>query len=414
MKVDYITYAIPVFLFLIAVEVIVSKVKKLGYYSYHDSVNDLSAGIFQQVVGVFSKFILAGLYILIYENYRFFTISGTSIIAWIVCFLAVDVAYYWFHRAAHESAVFWGSHLPHHQSEEYNLTVALRQGAVQGFFSTMFYFPLAFAGFPPVMFITLSQFNTIYQFWIHTKAIGKMGFLETFLNTPSHHRVHHGKNPMYIDKNYAGTLIIWDKMFGSFKEETEEVVFGTIKPLASWNPVWAQVHYFIELFQKSLKAPYFLDKIKVWFKGPGWLPRGMQYDQFMADPAYTEEGMKKGIQAKYPPKYKTTISRALNAYTVVQFFSILGFALVFLATETMMSLGMRLVSGAFVLVTLTAIGGIFESKRWAHILEIHRLFFAAIALLVNFEQGIWFALIPVAFAVIFYSLVFREPQTAQT
>ncbi|MBL8019118.1 MAG: sterol desaturase family protein, partial [Leptospirales bacterium] len=298
--------------------------------------------------------------------------------------------------------------------EEYNLTVALRQGAVQGFFSTMFYFPLAFAGFPPVMFITLSQFNTIYQFWIHTKAIGKMGFLETFLNTPSHHRVHHGKNPMYIDKNYAGTLIIWDKMFGSFKEETEEVVFGTIKPLASWNPVWAQVHYFIELFQKSWKAPYFLDKIKVWFKGPGWLPRGMQYDQFMADPAYTEDGMKKGIQAKYPPKYKTTIPRALNAYTVVQFFSILGFALFFLATESLMSFGTRLMCGAFVLVTLTAIGGIFENKRWAHILEIHRLFFAAIALLVNFEQGIWLALIPVAFAVIFYSLVFREPQTAQT
>ena len=404
---DYITMAIPVFLFLIAVEIIVSRLKKGGYYDYHDSVNDLSAGILSQVVGVFGKIITVGLYVYVYQNWRLLEISEKSVIAWVACFFGVDFFYYWFHRIAHESAVFWGSHLPHHQSEEYNLTVALRQGAFQSFFSMWFYVPLALVGIPPLIFLVHSQFNTIYQFWIHTRAVGKLGFLEIFMNTPSHHRVHHGKNPIYIDKNYAGTLIIWDKMFGTFQEETEEVHYGTIKPLASWNPIWAQVHYFLELFQKSIKAPRFLDKILLWFKGPGWLPSGLEYDAFMADPAYSPEGMKNHVPARYPAKYRTRLSTALEIYTFVNFLFTLGFASYFFFMSPTMLVGAKLFYGGFVALSLLTLGGIFESKRWAHILEIHRLFIGALMIALYGGDIGFLGAIPVMMAVFFYLQVFR-------
>jgi len=147
--------------------------------------------------------------------------------------------------------VGWATHIAHHQSEEYNLSVALRQGVFQGFFFNFFYLPLAFLGFPPVVYIVCSQINTIYQFWIHTRTVGKLGFLERFMHTPSHHRVHHGRDAKYIDRNHAGVFIIWDKMFGTFQEEEEEPNYGLVSPLQSWNPVWGQVHYFAKLARRS-------------------------------------------------------------------------------------------------------------------------------------------------------------------
>lgn len=413
MQPNLITYAIPGFLFLILVEVAASWIKKKGYYDYHDSVNDLTAGIFSQVSGVFGRFLLFGIYIWVYENFRFFSIPVDSILAWIACFFLVDMMYYWFHRVSHESALVWGSHLPHHQSEEYNLTVALRQGAFQGYFSLWFYLPIALLGFPPYMFLVHSQLNTIYQFWIHTRGIGRLGFLETFLNTPSHHRVHHGKNPRYIDKNYAGTLIIWDKIFGSFEPESEEVVYGTIKPLASWNPVYAQVHYFGELFMKSVRAPGFLNKIKVWFKGPGWIPPGVTPDAYLADPAYSPEGMAKGIPARYPAKYRTTLPALLNAYTFIQFVAALGFSSYFFFAAPGMTLASQIGASIWIVASLTIIGGIFEKRRWASVLEIHRMFATAIALFLLFpEFGALYAAVPVLLAAVFFTQAFAEEQTA--
>lgn len=413
MQPNLITFAIPGFLFLVIVEVIVSWIKKKGYYDYHDSVNDLTAGIFSQVSGVFGKALLFGIYIWVYDNYHLLEISNSSVLAWIACFFLVDLAYYWFHRISHESAIVWGSHLPHHQSEEYNLTVALRQGAFQGYFSLWFYLPIALLGFPPYMFLVHSQLNTIYQFWIHTRGIGKMGFLETFLNTPSHHRVHHGKNPIYIDKNYAGTLIIWDKIFRSFEPESEEVVYGTMKPLASWNPIYAQVHYFGELFMKSMKAPGMLNKIKVWFKGPGWIPPGVVPDAYLADPAYSPEGMKKGVKARYPAKYRTKLPPVLNAYTFVQFVAALGFASFFFFSAPKMTFLSQVLSGVWVVASLTIICGIFERKRWAHVLEIHRMFATAIALFMLFpEFGALYAAVPVLLAVFFFTQTFQEEPAA--
>ncbi|HTM99937.1 MAG TPA: sterol desaturase family protein, partial [Pedobacter sp.] len=250
MKVDYIALSVPVFFILIGIELAYAFYKKLKYYRFNDSISNLSQGIGSQITGLFVKTLLFFGYKYIFENWRLFDLP-TTIWVWILLFIGVDFFYYWFHRMSHQVNALWAAHIVHHQSEEYNLTVALRQSWFQSWFAWVFYLPLAFIGFDPIMFVTLSAFNTLYQFWIHTRAIKHMGFLEHILNTPSHHRVHHGSNPKYIDKNHAGSLIIWDKMFGTFQKEEEEVYFGITTPLASWNPVWANFHYWVELWQTT-------------------------------------------------------------------------------------------------------------------------------------------------------------------
>ena len=251
MGVDYIVLAIPVFFALIGVELVVARCQGRSLYRLNDSVNDLSCGILQQLLGVALKTVLFAGYVWVYESHRLLEIPVESAAAWIACFFGVEFFYYWFHRKSHEINVFWAAHVVHHQSEEYNLAVALRQGAFQQGFSWIFYLPLALAGFPPVMFLALSSFNTLYQFWIHTRTIGRLGAFEWVFNTPSNHRVHHARNPKYIDRNHGGTLIIWDRLFGTYVAEEEEPVYGITTPLRSWNPVWANLHYWAELAGQS-------------------------------------------------------------------------------------------------------------------------------------------------------------------
>ncbi|HKC12517.1 MAG TPA: sterol desaturase family protein, partial [Vicinamibacteria bacterium] len=228
---NYIHLAIPVFFLLIGLELALARIVEKDYYRLTDSINDLSCGIIQQVLDVFLKTVLFAGYLYLFGHYRLFTLPARSLPTWVAGFLGVDLLYYWFHRWSHEMNAGWAAHIVHHQSEEYNLAVALRQGAFQGSFSWVFYLPLALLGLPPLVFLTVSSFNTLYQFWIHTRTIGRLGPLEWVLNTPSHHRVHHGRNPKYIDRNHGGTLIVWDRLFGTFQGEEEEPVYGITTPL---------------------------------------------------------------------------------------------------------------------------------------------------------------------------------------
>lgn len=361
MPVNYIALSIPFFFVLIGIELAYTIYKKLGYYRLNDSLSNLSQGIGSQLVGIFLKTITFFSYLYIYNHWRFYEFPNT-IWTWLILFLGVDFFYYWFHRMSHEVNALWAAHIVHHQSEEYNLTVALRQSWFQGGFSWVFYLPLAFAGFEPIMFLTVSSFNTIYQFWIHTRAIGNMGPLEWIINTPSHHRVHHGSNPKYIDKNHAGTLIIWDRLFGTFQKEEDEVVYGITKPLASWNPVWANLHYWSDLTQTARKSKGFRDKVNVFIKQPGWFPEslgGMQHPQEIDKEQYK----------KYSPQY----SSALNPYILVQF-------LIFLALSNFLILQYRsltafqlCVSVALVIATLTLCGALLEQRKWVKKFEYTRL-----------------------------------------
>ena len=273
--VDYIALAIPVFFLLIGVELVAARVLERPSYRLSDSLGDLSCGVLQQVADVFLKTALFAGYAGLYSHYRLFEIPTNAAWAGAACFLGQDFLYYWFHRFSHEVNAGWAAHVVHHQSEEYNLTVALRQGAFQPAVSWVFYLPLALVGFPPAMFLAVSAFDTLYQFWIHTRLVGRLGPLEWVLNTPSHHRVHHGRNPRYIDRNHGGTLIVWDRLFGTFAREQEEPVYGITKPLASFNPLWANLHYWAEMWDVARRAARPFDRLRVLFMRPGWRPEDL-------------------------------------------------------------------------------------------------------------------------------------------
>ncbi len=374
---NYIAFAIPFFFLFIFIELGLSAWLKRKTYRLNDSVNDLTLGIYQQMIGIFYRGIFILLYIYIYESMQsasahLFTTTVDSTLAWVLSFLAVDFCYYWFHRTSHQVSVVWGSHEPHHSSEEYNLTVALRQGSLQGVFSGWFYMPLAFLGVHPVIYLVCSQFNTIYQFWIHTRLIDKMWApIEWIFNTPSHHRVHHGKNPKYIDKNHAGTLIIWDRLFKTFQAEEEEPVYGTVKPLASFNPFWANIQYWLHLFKMTLKTRGLMNKLKIWFMKPGYKPADL------GEMAPIPE-----VYADTYRKYDPQLSPVTSRYVLVNFILVLPITL----TVIFMGPGALSVSGgvliACVLFSLLSLGWLMEGRKLAGDVEQIRLMLVASALII--------------------------------
>jgi hypothetical protein len=265
----------------------------------------------------------------------------------------------------------WGGHIVHHQSEEYNLSVALRQGAFQGMFSWIFYLPLALIGFDPVVFLVVAQFQTLYQFWIHTRLIGRMpSWFEFVFNTPSHHRVHHGINPKYIDRNHGGTLIIFDRMFGTFQIEEEEVVYGVTKPLNSWNPVWANFDYFRDVFalMRQCRNPW--DMLKVLIKGPGWRPSYLGGPQ-VPPPVTTKEFR----------KFETHIESGTRLYVLIQYILVVAGASVFLLFSGKIKHDFPAWESAFWLFGIAALiffstanmGALLAGKSWGRFAELPRI-----------------------------------------
>ncbi len=358
---NYIALAIPFFFLFMGIEFWVARRRNRQVYRLNDSVNDLSCGIMQQVVDVFLKTVLIGAYVWVYTYWRQFEIAVDSIGLWLLCFLAVDFAYYWFHRSSHEVNAIWATHVVHHQSEEYNLSVALRQSSLQPLFVMVFYLPLALIGFPPVMFLANASFNKLYQFWIHTRLIGRMGPLEWVFNTPSHHRVHHGRNPKYIDKNHGGTLIIWDRLFGTFQAEEEEPTYGITKPLESWNPFWANCHYWADLFETARRTRTLGDKLRVFLKPPGWFPADLGGPQ--APPPVSND----------PAKYDPHLAPALKRYATTQFLVLLPPVTWLLFMEASLATSVKIAAVLFVIWSLIDIGLLLEQNRTAYRLEWMRM-----------------------------------------
>ena len=241
--------AIPFFASLIALEALWARLKRSDEYAdKKDTWGNIFLGFMSVVWGAIFGLATAFIYLFCYEiaPYKFPADAWWS---WLILFVLDDFFYYIFHRVSHESRLFWNFHVVHHSSEHYNLSVAVRQSWFSGILHWIFYIPIMLLGFAPWMFLMMHGFNLIYQFWIHTKFIDKMGWFEYVFNTPSHHRVHHGVNEQYLDKNYAGVLIIWDRMFKSFVVETETPRYGIITPLKSYNPLWINTHGWVEMFQ---------------------------------------------------------------------------------------------------------------------------------------------------------------------
>jgi len=390
---DYIAMAGPVFFVLIVVELFVAHRRGVSYYRVNDAINNISTGLLMQTSVLFAKGLLIAGYLGIYENFRMADLEASHARTWIACFVAVDCAYYWFHRLSHEISFLWAAHVVHHQSEEYNLAVALRQSTLQPFFSSFSYWPLALIGFPPLVFIACSSFNTLYQFWLHTQAIGTLGPLEEIFVTPSHHRVHHGRNPVYLDRNHGGTFIIWDRLFGTFEREKETVVYGITTPLRSWNPIWANLHYWVDLFRTAWATRRPIDKVRTFVAAPGWYPP----DQggVVAPPAVSASTRK--FDRVYPER--------LRGYALFQFVLLVALTIGLGLVGESIDLAAKLVGVCVIVWGLSNLGGLFDGRGWAFASEGTRVVvapFLSLALLSGvlgwFVSGL-FALGTLAFAV---------------
>ena len=268
-----IIYAIPFFVFAMLLEFFVASAKNIKSYTAKDAFSSIAMGLGNVFIGLVSKlFVFAALYY-VYENLRIFTIPITWW-SFIILFFLDDFSYYWFHRTSHENRFFWASHVVHHSSKHYNLSTALRQTWTGSFYSFIFWLWLPLIGFHPGMIIFQMSISLLYQFWIHTELIQKMPkWIELFFNTPSHHRVHHGSNPIYLDKNHAGILIIWDKLFGTFQPElkSEKVKYGLVVNIKTYNPIFIAFNEWGALFKDlNTKNISVRNRIRYLYKPPGW------------------------------------------------------------------------------------------------------------------------------------------------
>lgn len=268
-------YAIPGFVLLVLAEMLWAWKRRPEAYEPKDTLTSLAFGLGSTVAGLlFGGFAL--LVLLAAYEYRLFDI-GWAWWAWIACFVLDDLAYYWVHRTGHRVRWFWASHVNHHSSQHYNLSTALRQSWTGAFtLGFAFKLPLVLIGFHPVMIAICAGFNLIYQFWIHTEAVERMPrWFEAVMNTPSHHRVHHATNPRYLDRNYAGVFIVWDRMFGTFEPERDDeaIRYGIVKQLGSFNLLWSVFHEWIGMLQDIWRAPW-RHKLSYLLREPGWTHDG--------------------------------------------------------------------------------------------------------------------------------------------
>ena len=357
-----IAWSIPGFILFILLEAWVARRRGLHVYRLPVALSDIGCGISSQLFNLLTFGLSIFTYSAVYA-WRGWDLDPSAGWTWLLAMLGVDFAYYWWHRASHEVNILWAAHVVHHQSEDYNLAVALRQAFLTNITAIPFYLPLALLGVPPIVFAASKGLNALYQFWIHTELIRDIGPLERVLNTPSHHRVHHAINPQYLDRNYAGILITWDRLFGTFERERERPVYGITKPLRSLSPLWANVHYFFDIAAVAATASRWQDRLRAAFAHPGWRPGRPDYPPL--EPAE--------LQARAAHPYDVRAPRGLRLYILVQ--AVLGVPLTMylLIQSTVLAFDLLLLGVMFVGLSTVTWAGLFERKAWAWPLELLRL-----------------------------------------
>lgn len=382
---NYVLYAIPFFFVLIGLELLVDRWRGVSTYRLADSINSLSAGVLSQVSGLLTK----GLGLLTYgfavQHLALFELSAQQTWVWVLAFVLYDFCYYWNHRLGHERNVLWAAHSVHHQSEDYNLSTALRQTSSGFLFGWVFYLPLAVLGVPLLVFLTVAALNLLYQFWVHTRHVPKLGWYEWAFVTPSNHRAHHAQNAIYMDRNYGGVFILWDRLFGTFQEELDEepVIFGVTTPLASWNPLWANLQFYVQLWRDAARAASWWDKLRIWFMPTGWRPADVAAKYPLSKPELSQF-----------VKFEVPLSAGQKVYAGVQFVLYLVGGTYLLAISESLSLGLLIASWAWVAFGLYSLGVWLENRPWARLLEVLRLL-SSVPLLLALQQA---ALLPVGAA----------------
>jgi sterol desaturase/sphingolipid hydroxylase (fatty acid hydroxylase superfamily) len=272
--VNLVVYAVPFFILAMLFELGWGLARGRNTYRLNDSVSSLFLGILSQA----RRFVTLGLggyvYHLITLHFSLPLMDSGHWWTWVLAFVLYDLCYYWLHRLGHERTLLWAAHVAHHQSEDYNLSTALRQTSTGFLLGWVFYIPMYLLGIPAEVVVTVGSLNLIYQFWVHSEHIPKLGWYEWVFVTPSNHRVHHAQNPRYVDRNYGGVFILWDRLFGTFQEERENdpPVYGILGPLHSWNPVRALTHIYADMLRDSWRTRRWRDKLRVWVGRTGWRP----------------------------------------------------------------------------------------------------------------------------------------------
>ncbi len=352
----------PAVFALILLEVVFCIYRKNGYYSYQDSLMGLGTMIIAQCVNVaLTVPILIG-YGWIFRNFSLFQIP-TTWWSYAACYIGVDFLFYWFHRAGHRVNILWAAHVPHHSAEELNYAVALRASLTQRIASFIFYWPLALIGFAPEVILPIVAINLILQLLPHTRVIPKLpSLIDSWLNTPYHHRIHHASNPIYWDKNYGGTFIFWDKLFGTFEVETEAPYYGVSIHPKSWDPTYLNFHWYIVLWRDAKAATHFIDKMKIWFMPPGWRPRNLGPYEKMSN-----------FEGDRQVKYQTTAVPGSTGYLLLQAaFSF--WALYFIIDpKSPLPVAYRVVLALLLYGSVTLWSRILESRRGALPLEFARI-----------------------------------------
>jgi alkylglycerol monooxygenase len=360
--------AIPLFLIFMLLEYLFLKIQGRSLHRYNDSVTSLSMGILLLLSDAILKAYTFMVFIYLWENFRLFDFATSEVTTWITFFFLVDFCYYWFHRTAHEVNFLWGAHVGHHQSEEYNLTASLRQSAFQYAFSWVFYLPLALLGCPPIAFLILFIALKIYQFWLHTQAIGRIPLIEGILSTPSSHRVHHAKNPIYIDRNYGGTLVIWDRIFNSWQPElaNQTCHYGTTHPLRTLNPIHGNLQHWSILVKDTIKTKRWSDKIQLWFKPTGWRPEDCQNKEL-------NQSLLQKTGCEKREKYDPQVSLLVKIYVGFCLLSIIALTVMFTFLAPVLSASQLTIGAVLILFGLVVTTDFLEGNKKYVLIEIIRL-----------------------------------------
>lgn len=357
----------PIVVLLLLLEIAYSVRAKKGVYGFQDTIANLGTGIGNQCINLAVAFFVYKFYGWLHQ-FAPWTIPTTwySMLGLLVL---SDFVFYWFHRTGHRVNIFWAAHMPHHSSEEMNLSVGIRASFTQRLFQFLFFdWVLVLVGFTPEQVYAVAAVHLLLAYWHHTRLIGRLGWLERLFVTPSHHRVHHGVNPQYIDKNYSEFLIIWDKLFGSYEEEVEEVCYGITHPPRTWDPIFINFQYWRQLFLDAWHTRSTWDKLRLWFMPTGWRP---------ADRREGPEPERIGYSLAEQRKFRSTPFPHMTGYLVAQVVAGLGYMYVAINMAWPLEVADRFVLIAGLFLMIISWGGILQARTWAIGLEIFRLLYMA-------------------------------------
>ncbi|WP_072362901.1 sterol desaturase family protein [Chitinophaga sancti] len=357
MHLNHMAWAVPLFLGLMGLEYLVARKTGKNYFGFASSVSNINVGIAERLLDTFTVGIFYFVYEFLHTHFAIFDIKP-GFLLWVSLLLLTDFIWYWYHRLAHEVNFLWAAHVVHHQSDDFNYTVSARITVFQAFARMCFWSVLPVIGFPPVMIISVQLVHGIYPFFIHTRTIPKLGFLEYIFVTPSHHRVHHASNDHYLDKNYGDVFIFWDKLFGTFVVEGEEPVYGLTKPLDSNSFLWQHFHFILEIVYTVKQTSGFRERLRVVFGRPDKI-----------DPE-----MRARLEKRFlSPDKAEHFTRRLHAYVVWQVIGLLVVLFSFLLLEYYVPVFVQVCITLVIFLTLINTGAILEQKRWVFYLEYVRL-----------------------------------------